>query len=366
MKKVLIVTKIGKNYGALLQAYALKCAIESLNCNVQILNYALPSTVSTYEPYPKITGFKSMRRFLAGLGTYRFQKRSIKKFLSFRDEYFNFTKEYHNFEELLQDPPEAQIYFTGSDQVWNPLINFDEAYYLMFASENTVRASYAASLGISQIPEKYLSEFQKRVKNITFRSVRESSSRELLLGMNICSSVHIDPTLLLKSEQYNKLSANIEIKRPFILLYFLIMPSSPEQYIKELKTLYPDHLIVNLHGDLGTKRIGDVQIADAGPKEFLSLIRDSEAVVTSSFHGTIFSIIFHRPFLSFLPQGTGGRILDLLDGLCLSDQIIFSPNQIEKLKNELPYNEIDVVIEKKQQDAFKYLKKVVMASKRTD
>ena len=53
MKKVLIVTKIGKNYGALLQAYALKCAIESLNCNVQILNYALPSTVSTYEPYPK-------------------------------------------------------------------------------------------------------------------------------------------------------------------------------------------------------------------------------------------------------------------------------------------------------------------------
>ena len=275
MKKVLIVTKIGKNYGALLQAYALKKVFEDKGCIVNILNYCLESTMLTYAIYPKITGYSSLIRFCKAFYVKKETKISVQRFLQFRKDQLNLTREYRNYSEVKAAPPDADIYITGSDQVWNPKINFDRVYYLQFGRSNAVRASYAASIGLDQIPTEYEKEFIDRIQNIPFRSVREYTAQRILSQYGISSSVNVDPTLLLDKVEYNQLAVPSSVQKKYILLYLLIMPDDVKEYLDELKTLYPNCIFVNIPGNVSAKHLGDIQMRNIGPREFLGLIRDA-------------------------------------------------------------------------------------------
>lgn len=358
-KKVLIVTKIGKNYGALLQAYALKRSIEKLNCEVQILNYALQQTMNTYRVLPRVTGISTFIDFIKSLKRRSVTKKSVELFLKFREDYFDFTEIYHNYKELKASAPEVDIYFSGSDQVWNPTINFDPAYYLMFGKTDVIRASYAASIGRSDIPDEYKSEFVKRVKAIQNRSVREESAKHLLDNLGLKSIVHIDPTLLLCREEYDEIINTPYMAKPYVLLYLLIMPQNPEEYIVEIRKKYPDHDIVSIPGSTYARKIGDLERANIGPREFLGLIRGASAVLTSSFHGTVFSVIYEKNFMSILPTGTGSRISGLLLKLKLEDRIASLPTDIKKIDNPVDFLSVRDIIKEEQTRAYKYLQSVV-------
>lgn len=358
MSEAVIVTKIGKNYGALLQAFALKKAVEKTGANVRIVNYALSKTMQTYEILPKITGLSTLKAYLKSARNYSETKKSVSLFLKFREEYFSFTKVYHDFDELSSDPPKADVYITGSDQVWNPCINFDPAYYLMFGDENAVRASYAASVGVEHIPDEYKDEFVKRLSNVRYKSVRETSAKNLLDELGIESEVCLDPTLLHDSSVYDEISCEPEISQPYVLLYLLVMPENVEEYVAAVRKKYPRCKIVSIPGSPTSKRIGDVQMGGIGPKEFLGLVKSSQAVVTSSFHGTVFSVVFKKKFMSVLPAKTGGRIKDLLDKLDLSKRIASSPEDISAIDREIDYENVTRKLDKLKKASYEYLFKI--------
>lgn len=363
-KEVVIVTKIGKNYGAVLQAFALKKALEQMKMNVKIVNYALPKTLRTYKILPKITGISSLKTFFNSLKVYKSTKKSVNKFLTFREDYFNFTRTYHDYTELQKDSPKADIYITGSDQVWNPCINFDPAYYLMFGNENAVRASYAASIGIDRIPDEYREEFVDRLSSITYKSVREETAKRLLEDFGISSTVSLDPTLLHSREVYDEIAIEPQISKPYILLYLLIMPDDVEEYIDHLRKKYPNCLLVSIPGKADSKKIGDVEMRDIGPREFLGLIKNAEAVLTSSFHGTVFSIIYEKKFLSILPKKTGGRIEDLLFKLNIQDRIAIRPDDIDNLNHKIEYNNVNERLVSLKEKSYDYLREIKEQSKK--
>lgn len=359
MKKVLIVTKIGKNYGAVLQAYALQTVVEGLGGSVRILDYRLKPTLATYRILPRVTGFSSFRSFLAALPHYAEKKRSVEAFIRFKNECLRLSEPYDGYDTLHKNPPAADIYLTGSDQVWNPRINFDPAYYLLFADSKAVRASYAASIGISEIPEECKEEFQRRVKTIPFRSVREEDAQNILTSMGIDSVVHIDPTLLLDAEAYDKIAIERPMQKKYILVYLLILPKNYRAYIEAIRSRYPDYEVIDISGHDMINDIGDRKIMDIGPREFIALIRGAQFVLTSSFHGTVFSIIYGRSFASVLPNGTGGRIQGLLTKLGIDKQIVQSPEHLKTADFAFDCGQVRARIQYEQNAAQAYLNNIL-------
>lgn len=357
--RVILVTKIGKNFGALLQAYALKKVLENEGCSVNIVNYALPNTLRTYDILPRITGIKTFKKWFKSLKRVRATKKSVYKFLKFREDYFSFTRVYNNFGELKADAPDADIYITGSDQVWNPLISFDPAYYLLFGRKDAVRASYAASIGIEAIPKEYEQEFLNRVKTIKYKSVREKSAKELLETYNVNSEVTLDPTLLLKKDDYDKIVKKTSIPKPYILLYLLIVPDNVEEYIEQLRKKFPEHILVSIPGNTAVKKIGDIEMADIGPEEFIGLIKGADAVLTTSFHGTVFSIIYQKKFMAVLPHNTGGRIASLLQELEIQNRIALKPFDIKLIDSDIDYVKTNSILDQKRNKSYLYIKKVI-------
>lgn len=356
MKKILLVTKIGKNYGALLQAYALKTVLTSLNYDVQILYYKLKITQKTYSCLVVPKGFRSFVGFLRSLKNYQSTKESVAKCLAFRENNFSFTKPYKNYEEVKSDPPEADIYLVGSDQVWNPNLYYDKAYFLMFGKEKVLRASYAASIGVEKVSESIEKDFFDRLNNIQLKSVREQSAARYLSEHGINSAVHLDPTLLLKSDEYDKIAIDPQITKPYILLYFVTAKPEFKKIRQHLKKLYPEKTIVNIRSENpGSYPFGDVNIGNIGPDGFIGLFKNADAVVTSSFHGTVFSIIYHKYFLTFTPTHASKRISDLLDSVELSDNMTSSLEGLNKLFDERNFDAAEMFIAEKRKEALEYL-----------
>lgn len=355
MKNVLLVTFTSRNFGALLQAYALKKTIEQMGSQVQILNLDLEQVKNTYKQFHKVTGFHTLMYFWGDLRFCLDKKKAIARSIQFREEFLNLTTPYPSGKAAAQNPPEADVYITGSDQVWNPTISYDSAFYLLFGRAETVRASYAASIAIEKIPDEFQEDFPKRIRNMEFISVREESGKELLAQYGIEAQVHLDPTLLLKREDYEKLLVKPEIKEPYVLLYLVRWPEKAEKIVERVRSLYPGRKIVLVIGETKARCLGDIQIMNAGPREFLGLIRYADAVITTSFHGTVFSCLFEKEFAAMIPANVGSRITNLLkmadmekhivseatqitpDVLCQEHNIFDAPQMIRKREESLAY-----------------------------
>lgn len=361
MSKVLIVTKIGKNYGALLQAYALKKVLENRKHEVSVLNYELASTMETYRVIPKVNGARSIIHIIQSIPRVIKTRISVKRFLRFRNDYLSLSVPYKNYEELVKKPPAAEVYITGSDQVWNPKINFDKAYYLLFGGSDVVRASYAASIGINTIPDSIREEFVQRLSNVQYKSVREIEGKHLLHSLGIEAEVNLDPTLLLSRKDYEAICRADVCGEPYVLLYLLIMPDDVKQYIINIRKLYPHCKIISIPGSTYSKKIGDIERGDIGPEEFLGLIKNAEAVFTSSFHGTVFSILYEKQFASYLPPKTGGRIRNLLSEFRLTDRIIETPEDIKTMVKPIDFMDAQKIRKQEIERANEYLNTIFLS-----
>lgn len=318
-----IVTKIGKNYGALLQAYALNRACNELGHDSHIIKYTPAESQKTYKVIKYPWGPKGTIVNLKSILHFSECKSSSNKFLKFRDKYFGFLGNYHMYSELEKNCPQCDLFIAGSDQVWNPEISFDKAFYLTFAVNKDARlTSYAASIGLKNLPEEIKEEFKARVMQFDYISVREKQAQYILDGLEIKSDVAPDPTLLFDKESWNSIAIDT-IKEPYILCYFVSFPKGIEATIQNIKERIDSSIkIVNLMTSEDSASVGDILIRDAGPEEFLGLFKNASYIITSSFHGTVFSIINRKPFSTTLYSSTSSRVTELLDSVGLSDRII--------------------------------------------
>lgn len=322
------------NYGAVLQAHAL-------------YNYLKLEGHEVYmQDFPPHKGgdpasFREKLYVIANSIGRKVHKKEIslgeKKFDEFISEF------------VLTQSDKLPFYIVGSDQVWNPN-NLDEYFSLNFASDEARKIAYAASMGISHLPQCEEERYRKMAMKLDYLSARERQTAneiERVTGRNC--SVEIDPTFLLGKEYWKKQERAVNIKKPYVLLYLLHIPKGIKRIVRELKKEYGCEIyMIDRTGFLryiipGVKGLGNV-----GPREFLWLINHAKAVVTTSFHGTAFSLIFETQVKALINPVAPSRIAHLLDIAGIDLQ-----------KKEINYQQVTRNLRRHIEASKQYLKKAI-------
>lgn len=319
------------HYGAQLQAYALQKAVEKCGSACEIIDYVREDTEQAKKLFR--SGL-SPRSLLANTHTvlhYGALGRRAERFERFVAEDMRLSaKRYATYEALALDAPVYDAYVLGSDQIWNPLIfkerQFDPAFFAAFARSGR-RIAYAPSFGIPEMPQAYKETLRGYLEGFSALSVRERNGEAILRDACARESVTVlDPTLLLDRSEWGRIAAAPGFAGPYLLCYFISDPTPYASLVRALaeKLKLP---VVSLCGARRTVPRTERIVLDAGPREFLGLFANASHVLTDSFHGTVFSVNFGRPFHS-LSLASGGkrkvssRLESILGILGLSERLI--------------------------------------------
>ena len=351
-----------ENYGAMLQAYALKETLKKIVTNPSFINYESKAIASDY----KLIRTNSLKSFFSSLW---FLPRNLKRkrsFRSFSDIYLDTkSKKYTRISKIEQDIVEQDVFVAGSDQIWNPELTggLSDVYTLNFETDKNIkRVIYGASLGNEELLENYSQEFKIKTEKLNYISVREKSiikPLEAVCGKKV--EQVIDPTLLLNKDEWDKLLLNnrktsLQDKR-YILVYTLFESDEVTKIANHISSITGLKIIhfrkYNAYDNEG------MNLYSNGPVDFVNAFKNAECVITNSFHGTVFSIIYEKKLYSVLPKERAGRIKDLLDKLNLSSRIIDKIENVN-LEDEIDYTYANEKIEEMRKHSIEYLKKGVL------
>lgn len=314
------------NYGAVLQAFALQKKLEDMGHEAVILDHN-NKKIDSINAIFRIGDNKNIIHMIKELVNVPFRlirKRRFENFVSTKLKIYPIEDK----KALVEINDCFDIFITGSDQVWNPyLTDYDDAYFLDFVNSPEKKVSYAASIGVRRFSEADQLRVRERLQSFAKISVREKSAKDLLQRIvDIPIRVVVDPTLLVDRTVYaDWIQNNNEGK--YIFVYSLnsevnLMTSVFELAAREnLKILYICNELYDMKKHIN-KRIQ--HILNPSPERFISLLANAKYVATNSFHGTVFSIIFHKQFLCETDYGKSknGRVIDLLSECGLSERIV--------------------------------------------
>lgn len=324
----------GCSYGGTMQTYATIKTLRQLGHKVVLINLIHPKTNNLFRNIRSISLFIRIVQF--SLFRYFYFGKTTNKMFSIEEKYL----------------PKADYTIVGSDQVWNSDIttSLKASYFLDFVSEGQ-KLSYASSFGKSDWieDENYTNYIKKQLDEFKAVSVREES------GLQICKNVFgipaiqvIDPTLMHRN--YDEL---IKSNKPIHEIFpFLLAKTNNSKYICELVShklgipLYSRNRIRNYFG--------------RSPKEWLRRMKNSSYIITDSFHGLAFSIIFHKQFLVVCADVRKfTRLQSLLSLLHLEERFIKSPedlaNRIDIIQKVVDYNIIDSILDSERKKSLSFL-----------
>lgn len=368
------------NYGSVLQAYALQSTVYKLGFQVEIIDYSIHHNLTVLLRYAihayQEQGSRLMVTSFFHYGI-EFIKQKIGKlthhnshcipmpdiFDEFRDSHLVLSKESYSPEKLKLNPPNYDIYISGSDNVWLVDNRFGISdggarYYLDFVPKNKTTISYASSMGDPNVSDIHLGLFKSLLKNINFLSVRENSTAEFIdRVMGRVVTTVCDPTLLLSMEVWDHLLPEkvlVPSEKPYLLVYVahpLDFDSPVFQFSRYIsKKLGLEVINIGYHFDERKPAYSNVTISD-----FLIYFKNASLVVTNTFHGTIFSIIYRKGFYAFKPSAGPTRICDLLSIVGLSERLVQSDLEARELSPELDYRDVERKIQKFRCDSLLWL-----------
>lgn len=351
------------NYGASLQAYALQEYLISQGHDVEIIDYKPDYMrvhykfwyVSENSHYYRLAMKSRVIRFLlcCYFAPRRFATYGRKiKFDKFTKKFLHLTRRYNSYEEVVANPPAADIYIAGSDQIWNSNLpnGKDPGYFLQFGDEKARRIAYAASFGIPEVEAGHRPTMSKWLNSFDAISVREKTALGILETLDVEGVNVVDPVFLLNKEQWSRFAGDNRVyKDKYILVYDIDLDNDDIRIEAErLHKLY-NYKIVAVCA-LGKNPYAQKSIKNAGPQEFVNLIKNAEFVLSNSFHATSFSIIFNRPFSTFYKKKNVSRMADLLKSTelehCLnptSPRYQFRWDDINNKLQELCSNSFDYI-----------------------
>ncbi len=348
------------NYGAALQAYALRKTISDLGFDCEVIDYGAVGQIKRLDfTFTALKPFL-MSVLLFGLNFINSDIRTI-RFGKFRKEYIKVSsKRYHCKTDLRVAIDNYDIVCTGSDQVWNPFLSKNDfSFFLDFVHKPKRKFSYAASFGISKIPDNAKEIFSKLIMDMDEVSVRESYGRKIIY--ELCkrdAKVTIDPTFLLSQTQWEKIAKQCKIKQPYILCY-VIMEDPPGfiEFCKHIRTITGLYL-VRIQNPVLKLDFSSKTIKTAGPLEFLGLIKNASIIITNSFHGTTLSIIFEKSFFTFLYNSDRDiRLIEIANKLHLKNRLISDPQKRPDINDlKLDYSVVRKELKLKKEESLNFLK----------
>lgn len=344
------------NYGAVLQTYALQNFLKENGIENDIIDYQCPYIEKCYRPFFVSDG-QIINSIVRGILFGHIIRKKRRNFNNFVNSRLSLSKKVYNTSDMNNIKGDYTYFITGSDQVWSPVsAGFDEMYFLPFADKNQ-KYSYAASIGTSELSNEQKLLFEQRLKDYELISVREENAKSLLTEMNLTKEieVNVDPTLLLRKESWEALISKNEFTEPYLLIFNVEKPINDVEFAKKIAK--NNNLKVVYINERTIKKDSDIIYKEAvSPEEFLSLFAHAEMVVTNSFHGTVFSIIFQKQFFVELDNKKlrNMRVESLLEQLGVKDREI-SENYIEKLPDVPSWEQVENILEKERKKSLNYL-----------
>lgn len=314
------------SFGATLQMYALYHSVEQLGYNAEVINY--------YNAYMKAQQHISKQSWVRTMAQHLLHYRQHRKFHSFEKRCM-VRYPSSAFTEPAKLPELAKRYgavICGSDQVWNPdITGADLSYFLNFCGEETHRVAYAPSFGITDFPEDFKNSIREDLQCFHALSVRETPGQKVLEELTerdvplVC-----DPTFLLNAQQWRTLErAHPAAEEPYILYYTIRSSANLWNQCKAFAKEKGLRIVViggNLLKKWKQKDKNIVYAMNIGPEEWLYLMHHAEYVVTNSFHGTAFSVNFHKDFYLEMSSLTNSRLCQIVDALGLGERVIGENN----------------------------------------
>ena len=312
------------NYGALLQYYALQTYLRNRGHDAFWIRSILPQS-HIHIFLRNLKNYRSLRL------VYKFYK-CHKSFIDFQKKYLKVSsREYKGNNDLVMNTPCADLYITGSDQVWGGML---EENYLCFVQDPLKKIAYAASFGRNHLDTIQVNVVKPWIKNFKAISVREKSGVQLCKNLFGVHAEHLlDPTLLIDASYYP--TQNSHKVENLLYCYFLNVKNNSEIRIEEIR---------NFARKLGLSlKIASCQYSEVyfnpyeldmpSPEQWLQNYCNAKYIITNTFHGTVFSIVFHKQFVTILQSGESSpqndRLISLLSMLGLEDRIITSNQTLE-------------------------------------
>ena len=370
---IITIQKSEVNFGACLQSYALWKYISDLGHDCEVIDLLRPCH-SKYVLSPSFGEVKTtlnirLRRKFHKI--YSCVKKTAKKSIGL-EKYHHFNNKvrysscYKSVESLYIDPPKYDIIITGSDQVWNPYMPFVNAPYFLTFSKESRKISYASSFGVVSIPDNVTNDYRAWLSSYSYLSTREQSGAriiESLLGK--VPQVVVDPVFLLTDEQWRREYQQYSDLTPkkYVFLYMLHYSEELLRHAELIakKEKLPLFFVLSENRVVATQSA--IQLANIGPGEWMWLIDNASMVITNSFHGSAFSIIFKVPLAVFLKKGqpTNTRIEGLFSTLGISDHLIDIDANIDY--NQLDFrlsNQMKVLLESEITKSVEYLNAAIL------
>lgn len=337
------------NYGALLQAYALETVLTNMEHDVEIIQYKNKFIENREKNKNIFAPYWILRAIIIGKNF----KRKAERFKKFEKDLINRSK-------MCSDKTIGEIcasydkIIVGSDQVWNTtLTGGDLHYFLDFITDSTKKISYAPSFGDSIIPKNIAIEISPLLKGFHALSVREESGRSTISQISgRKAKVVLDPTLLLKKEDWEQLVKKRLCTRPYILVY---LPHKKDICFSFARKLQAKTGYQIIYLSISPRIIRGVKtIYDASPQEWLSWILYADYVITGSFHGTAFSINFEKQFF-YETYNKESRINNLASLIGFENRNILNAN----LEDIINYNSLRDKLYAVRQSSLLWLKNAI-------
>lgn len=310
------------------------------------------------NPRKKNPIVKQLFYFIMSLSV-RKQRKQFEHFLS---KEIMKTRSYFDIESLRDNPPVADIYCTGSDQVWNIKTNgfFERPFYLDFGQPSIKRIAFSSSFGRAQLEEDELLLNRELLSRYSSIGVRETSGLSILKALEISNCENtLDPTLALDESQWMNMSSDIPMfEKKYILIYEFNKTSNIGEYAKELSRItgLPIKRITYWYHE---RHKGEDCIVIPSVSEFLTLIRHAEYVITNSFHATVFSTVFKRKFAAVYPESFSVRIDDFLRLTGMLERHITSPSRISDIRNPIDYDSVSSILAIEREKTLSFLQKAI-------
>ena len=368
MKKIATITfHSSYNYGSNLQAYALQEYIKKITnepIDYRIINLRTNIQKEMYKNIYEKSGIKNNIKKVLFFNHKKQLKEKQKNFENFIQNKLQITKEYNNYEELVKEKFDFDYYISGSDQLWNlNARDFDWSNYLEFV-KNGKKISYAASFGPTK--QRWNKEQQERVrKNLLkydYLSVREQGSYDNVNKLTkLKPQINIDPTMLLDKNDWIKLIGNKRIiKNDYILFYDLSGKNENIELAKQISKKLNLPIVITKYMNMKIHFSNFNKHYECGPIEFLNLLNNAKLVLSSSFHGNVFSVILNKPFFA-LNGKNDFRIKTMLEKLDLMDRSI-TQNEVEKkcIKAfDIDFTNAEKLLKNERKKSEEYLKKAL-------
>lgn len=293
-----------------------------------------------------------------------------KKFADFQKR-FHLSPAYSSATELAKACRNYSTVLVGSDQLWLPSNIAADYYTLNWVPEDVNKISYATSFGAAFLPKSMQRKARAFLPRFQHLSVREQSAVNMIRDYTgLSAQLVCDPTLLFTGEEW----LDIQPEKPglegdYILCYFLGNNRRDRAFAQRLRTATGCRIIALLHLDeyiAGDEGYADETPYDIGPGELLNLIRNARYIVTDSFHGSVFSILYHKIFFTSRRVAKGGllctnnRLDSLFNTLNITGRLITGEEPVEEcLNRKLDYDRIDQNIQSFRQQSMSFLREAI-------